>query len=171
MSDICCDLGVPYSEGILPSIQIPYINLTSLNLSEHKAIADNEVDINSYDADVRNFIQLFNEKGGVNGEYFSRRLVEIYADEPDLPFDVITFRGLLNFAENRLFETMYNIALGIDDKGRPMLQQNFANSFIYVKFLTGERVKYHLVYQNRDIMNEGTFNEFYKDYTSCPVFS
>lgn len=174
MLDMCFDLDVPYSEvGVLPSMQIPYINLTPLVLSKKniKITLDNEVDICSYDADVRNFIQLFDELDGVNGKYFSRRLLEIYADELDLPFDIITFRGLFNFTKNKLFDTMYNIALGIDDKGRPMLQQNFADNFIYVKFLSDDRIKYHLVYQNRDIMNEGTFNEFYKDFASCPVFS
>lgn len=175
MLELTLDLNPPYYQtGVISSVSIPYICTPSLVTATKNIFVESEdlksENIYSYSDDVCNFISLFDTLDGLNGAYFARRLKEIYAAEPELPFNIDTFRGLYNFALNPIFNTMY-IALGIDSKGRPILQQNLPNGYIHIKFLSDSTIQYHLIHKNRDIISNGTFDEFYKDFATCPVFS
>ena len=162
-----------YQTGVISSACIQMINV-SLLAEKYKEIAivdeDEKAEITcNFTDDVYSFINLFDEMQSDNGKYFSRRLVEIYTAEEDLPFDVETFKGLYNFARNSIFDIMY-VALGVDSNGHPILQQNLSDRYIHIKFLSSTIIQYRLVYGARDINSKGTFDEFYKDFATCPVF-
>lgn len=175
MVDLTASLDIPYYQtGVISSISIPYICTPSLITATKNILVKtedlNSENIYSYSDDVCNFIYLFDNLDSLNGTYFAKRLKEIYAAEPELPFSIDTFRGLYNFAQNPTFNTMY-VALGIDNEGRPILQQNLPNGYIHIKFLSDNTIQYHLMHKNREIISNGTFDEFYKDFATCPVFS
>lgn len=116
---------------------------------------------------ILNMFQILSGRGSVY-EYFSSRLQSILEDEQEMSLDDISFASLYEFS---LFDDFKQVdfSLQVNEAGRACLQKTYKEGYIFIEFFDYNKIFYNILVNNKDIINTGTYNDFFKDFYANPI--